>query len=157
MSQLGSKEGLFHEVCRCFHPSGHAHQDGPRTERVPDNGNKPGGLPVSTFEDSILSEERGLPVKQKVLIITAALFCLSAFASATDAKQSAQAQAQSQQPTQGQLVDSGANAPTDQASSAKANCTGKQKHSKRKPQQSDAERDYQIQQDPAQVEYGGGG
>lgn len=94
-------------------------------------------------------------MKQNAFIIAAALFCLSAFASATDAKQSAQGQAQ--QPTQSQLVDSAANAPTDQASSAKSNCTEKQKHSKRKHQQSDAERDYQIQQDPAQVEYGGGG
>jgi uncharacterized protein YfaQ (DUF2300 family) len=94
-------------------------------------------------------------MKRTVLIITAALFCLSAFAFATDAKQSAQVQAQ--QPTQSQLVDSGANPPTDQASSAQANCTGKQKHAKRKHQQSDAERDYHVQQDPAQVEYGGGG
>lgn len=63
--------------------------------------------------------------------------------------------AQSQQPTQTQLVGSAANLPADHPSSAKSDCNGKQKHAKQKHEQSDCDRDYQIPQN--QVEYGGGG
>jgi len=90
-------------------------------------------------------------VKQHAFAITVALFCLAAFASATDAKQSAQAVPQSQTQITGE-----SGAPTDQPSSVKSDCSGKPKHSKRKHQQSNnLEPDSQVP--PNQVEYGGGG
>jgi hypothetical protein len=67
-------------------------------------------------------------VKQHLLPVAAVLLCLSLVPSATDAKQNAQTP--SQQTTQTQQVGSEAGAPSTQASSAKSDCKGKQKHAK---------------------------
>ena len=91
-------------------------------------------------------------MNRNALLTTAVLFCLATSALAGDKKQNAQPQ--SQETRQTQRAGSDADTSVDHTASTKSDCPEK-KHSKRKHQQSEPERDSQVPQN--QVEYGGGG
>ena len=92
-------------------------------------------------------------MKRNAFLITVVLFCLVTAATAADQKKDAQPQ--SNENAQAQVVGNKGEAGKDHASSSKSDCAEKQSQDKKSKQQDNHEGDPDAPQN--HVEYGGGG